>query len=109
MNDQKLHKFEKNEICSMEYGINMNLVKFYEVTRRTDHYVWFERIDETFEHDGHGQEGWKLPFPSSSRRSKEFRLKIYISKRNGDEEAHMKYQGLIEKWNGKPIYYNSMD
>ena len=79
MNDQKLHKFEKNEICSMEYGINMNLVKFYEVTRRTDHYVWFERIDETFTNatsklDGYGQEGWKEPSPSSSRRSKEFRL-----------------------------------
>ena len=38
------HKFEIGEICSMEYGIGMELVKFYEVTRRTNHYVWFERI-----------------------------------------------------------------
>ena len=112
MEDNKLHKFEAGEICSMEYGINMNLVRFYEVTRVSKSNVWFERIDESFEHDGYGQEGWKLPLPSSSKRSKEFRLKIYMSvdkKNNTNQYAHMKHRGIIKKWNGKPIYYNCMD
>ena len=101
------HKFEIGEICSMEYGIGMELVKFYEVTRRTNHYVWFERIDETFTHDGYGQVGTKMPLPKSSKRSHEFRLRI--KQGNSGERAYMKHQGIIKKWNGKPIYYNSMD
>lgn len=104
---KKACTFQVGDICSMEYGIGMSLVKFYIVTRVSKSNVWLQRINETFTHDGHGQEGWKLPFPLSDLRSAEFKLKIH---NDGSEEfLDMRHQGIINKWNGKPLYYNCMD
>ncbi|MBE76110.1 MAG: hypothetical protein CMM04_17005 [Rhodopirellula sp.] len=107
MEDNKSYKYEVGEICSMQFGAGFGRVKFYQVTRRTEKNVWFERLDESFEHDGYGQVGFKTPLPNSPKRSKEFRRKI--NNDGGEEFACMPYEGVIQKWNGKPIYYNSMD
>ena len=108
--------FEVNQIC--QCGISQT--SYYIVTRISKSNVWFKAISSIIIDDelsrSYGNQKWhSLPnFKVIDGKNvpietgKEFRLKLNLSTIDGKQYCYKKYCGIIEPWNGKVAYNDSM-
>ena len=102
--------FKVNDILVCSYGYNCTLVSFYRVLRVTKASVVLQEIGYKFaEHDGYGQVGKVIP------NVEQVMLDPPITRRFKPTYDNTGFYVMINKyayaylWDGKPVYYNSMD
>lgn len=102
--------FHVNDILVCSYGYNCTLVSFYRVLRVTKASVVLQQIKWKFaEDDGYGQVGKVVPI------IEQVTLDPPITRRFKPTYDNTGFYVMIDKyayaylWDGKPVYYNSMD
>ena len=101
--------FQINDILCSSHGYNCTLVSFYKVVRVTKASVVLQELESRFdEHDGYGQVGHVVP-SHIERANKPFMRRISFNQYSNEYYVAISKYEYASKWDGKPVYYNSMD
>ena len=97
------------DILVSSHGYNCTLVDFYRVKRVTSASVWLQHLESKWDyHDGYGQVGRVLPSERETAEKPIMRRRQF-SELNKNEYVMISNYEYAYPWDGKSMYYNSMD
>lgn len=102
--------FHVNDILVCSYGYNCTLVSFYRVLRVTKASVVLQKIKWKFaEDDGYGQVGKVVPIIEQVTSDQPVTRRFKPTYDNTGFYVMISKCAYAYLWDGKPVYYNSMD